>query len=135
MPSLFKSSGISVETLVSGHPLSNVPGTIERDFRMTATVTQHRGDHYEQVRAELAQQSYQHTVFTLELVARFARRVAAATGRALMRWAVAYERTAQERIMRELALSHPTLVNEIRAARSTAASEAIRRSPVIGMWE
>lgn len=104
---------------------------------MSASVTHanHQGDHYHQVRAELAQQSYQHTVFTVQLLTRFARRVAAATGRALMRWAVAYERTAQDRIMRELALSHPSLVDEIRAARSTAAAEAIRRSPVIGMWE
>lgn len=109
------------------------PGTTERESEMTASVTQvnHQGDHYHQVRAELAQQSYEHTVFTLQLV----KRAAAAVGRALMRWAVAYERTAQERIMRELALSHPSLVAEIRAARSTAAAEAARRSPVIGMWE
>ena len=83
------------------------------------------------MRAELARQSYEHTLFTLGLV----KRAAAAVGRALMRWAVAYERTAQERIMRELALSHPSLVAEIRAARSTAAAESIRRSSVIGMWE
>ncbi len=102
---------------------------------MTASVTHQQRDHYQQVRADLAQQSYQHTVFTLQLVARFARRVAAATGQAIMRWAVAYERTAQDRIMRELALTHPTLVDQIRDARSAAAAEATRRSPVIGMWE
>ncbi len=100
---------------------------------MSASVTHatQQGDRYHQVRAELAQQSYEHTVFTLRLV----KRAATAVGQALMRWAVAYERTAQERIMRELALSHPSLVAEIRAARSTAAAEAARRSPVIGMWE
>lgn len=104
---------------------------------MSASVTHanHQGDRYQQVRAELAQQSYEHTVFTLQLIARVARRAAAAVGQALMRWAVAYERTAQERIMRELALSHPSLVAQIREARSTAAAEAARRSPVIGMWE
>ena len=92
---------------------------------MTASVSQvsHQGDHYHQVRAVPSH--------ALQLV----KRAAAAVGRALMRWAVAYERTAQERIMRELALSHPSLVAEIRAARSTAAAEAARRSPVIGMWE
>lgn len=104
---------------------------------MTASATHvnHQGDRYQQVRAELAQQSYQYTVFTLKLVAGVARRAATAIGQALMRWAVAYERTAQERIMRELALSHPSLVAQIRAARSTAAAEAARRSPVTGMWE
>ena len=104
---------------------------------MSASVTHanHQGDHYHQVRAELAEMSYQHTVFTVNLVVSAAKRAAAAVGRTLMRWAVAYERTAQERIMRELALSHPSLVAEIRAARATAAAEAIRRSPVIGMWE
>lgn len=104
---------------------------------MSASVTHAtpHGDRYQQVRAELAQQSYQHTVFTVRLVAGSARRVAKAVGDALMRWAVAYERTAQERIMRELALSHPSLVAEIRAARSDAAAAAARRSPVIGMWE
>lgn len=104
---------------------------------MSASVTHvnHQGDHYHQVRSELAQQSYEHTVFTLRLVGRFARRAATAVGQAVMRWAVAYEKTAQQRIMRELALSHPSLVAEIRAARSTAAAEAARRSPVIGMWE
>lgn len=109
------------------------PGTTEGESEMSASVTHvnHQGDHYHEVRAELARQSYEHTVFTLQLV----KRAAAAVGRALMRWAVAYERTAQERIMRELALSHPSLVAEIRAARSTAAAEAARRSPVIGMWE
>jgi hypothetical protein len=108
------------------------PGTTERESEMTSvTHVNHQGDHYHQVRAELAQQSYEHTVFTLQLV----KRAAAAVGRALMRWAVAYERTAQARIMRELALSHPSLVADIRAARATAAAEAARRSPVIGMWE
>jgi hypothetical protein len=103
---------------------------------MTASVTHaNRSDHYHEVRAELAQQSYEHTVFTLRLIARAGKRAAAAVGAALMRWAVAYERTAQERIMRELALSHPSLVDQIRAARSDAAAEAARRSPVIGMWE
>ena len=104
---------------------------------MSASVTHanRQGDHYHQVRAELAEMSYQHTVFTVNLVARGAKRAAKAVGRALMRWAIAYESTAQERIMRELALSHPALVADIRAARATAAAEAARRSPVTGMWE
>lgn len=95
---------------------------------MTATVTHasHHGD-----RPQLLQQGYRVATFTLELV----KRALTPVGNALMRWAVAYERTAQDRIMRELALSHPSLVAEIRAARATAAAEAARRSPVIGMWE
>lgn len=95
---------------------------------MTATVTHaaHHGD-----RPQLLQQGYRAATFTFGLV----KRAATPIGNALMRWAVAYERTAQERIMRELALSHPSLVAEIRAARSTAAAEAARRSPVTGMWE
>ena len=104
---------------------------------MSASVTHenHHGDRYHEVRAELARQSYQHTLFTLQLVGRFAKRAATAVGQALMRWAVAYERTALERIMRELAVSHPSLIADIRAARAAAAAEAGRRSPVIGMWE
>lgn len=104
---------------------------------MSASITHanHHTDHVQQVRAELAEQSYQHTVFTVNLAVSAAKRAVAAVGQAIMRWAVAYEHTAQERIMRELALSHPKLVAEIRAARSTAAAEAARRSPVIGMWE
>lgn len=104
---------------------------------MTASVTHanHQGDRHQHVRAELAQQSYQHAVFTLQLIGGVAKRATAAVGQALMRWAVAYEKTAQDRIMRELALSHPSLVAEIRAARATAATEAARHSPVMGMWE
>ena len=95
---------------------------------MSASVTHanHHGD-----RPELIRQGLQAATFTLELV----KRALTPIGNALMRWAVAYERTAQERIMRELALSHPSLVADIRAARSAAAAEAARRSPVMGMWE
>lgn len=114
-----------------------VPGATKGKSAMSASVThsEHQSDRYQQVRTELARQSYQHTVFTLRLIARIARRAATAVGQALMRWAAAYERTAQERIMRELALSHPSLLAEIRAARAGAAAEAGRRSPVTGMWE
>lgn len=114
-----------------------LPGATKGESEMSASVTHsdHQGDRYQQVRAELARQSYQHTVFALRLIAGVARRAATAVGQALMRWAAAYERTAQERIMRELARSHPSLLAEIRAARAGAAAEAARHSPVTGMWE
>lgn len=90
---------------------------------MTASVTHtnHPGDRYQKARAELAEQNNR---FTLKLLARPLERAATAVWQALMRLAVAYERTAQERIMRELALSHPNLVAQIRAARAIAAAEA-----------
>jgi len=97
---------------------------------MTASVS----DHYHATRIELAEQSYQHTLFTLELAGRFARRVARSVGDAIMRWAVSYEAIAQERIMRELALTHPDLVAQIRAGRARAARDS-RPSPVAGLWE
>lgn len=95
---------------------------------MSASVTHvnHHGD-----RPELLQQGLRAAKFTLELV----KRAVTPIGNALMRWAIAYESTAQERIMRELALSHPSLVADIRASRAAAAAEAARRSPVTGMWE
>lgn len=97
---------------------------------MTASVS----DHYQSIRTELAEQSYQHTLFTLQLAGRFVKRVAASIGQGLMRWAVAYEGIAQERIMRELALTHPELVAQIRAGRA-ATERATRPSPVAGLWE
>lgn len=89
---------------------------------MTASITHstHQGHRYQKASAE------QNNGFTLKLLARPLERAATAVWEALMRLAVAYERTAQERIMRELALSHPEVVAQIQAARAIAAAEEAR---------
>jgi hypothetical protein len=106
---------------------SAIAGRHEKDQTMTASITHanHQAHLSQQVRAERAEQGSR---FTRELLAG-GKRAATAVWEALMRCAVAYERTAQERIMRELALSHPGLVAEMRAAQAAADADEARQLP------
>lgn len=72
------------------------------------------------VRAVLAEQSFEHTLFTLEAAAQFAHRAAAAIGQALKRWSAAHRQAVQDRIFWELALTDPRVMAEIRAIQAHA---------------
>ena len=72
------------------------------------------------LRALLAEQSFEHTRYTLDALARFAQRTAAAIGQSLKRWSAARRQAAQDRMFWELALTDPRMMAEINAIQAAA---------------
>jgi hypothetical protein len=86
----------------------------------------HPSQHYLMVRAEVAAQGFQHMSFTIELLVRFARRMAASARTTLQRWAAARRQAAQDRMFWELALADPRVMTELRAVMDHAESAGTR---------
>lgn len=84
----------------------------------------HPSQHYLMVRAEVAAQGFDHMEFTIDLVARFARRVAASVKSTVQRWAAAHQQAVHDRMLWELALTDPRMMAELRAIIDRAESEA-----------
>jgi hypothetical protein len=87
---------------------------------MPATLAHPQQQHYLAVRAELAAQSYQHTSFTIELLAGLGKRVVQAVGPTLQRWAAAHRQRVEDRLFWELALTDPRVMDDLRAMRDHA---------------
>jgi hypothetical protein len=110
------------------HPDPSVLGFSEKERIMASFAhVQHPSQHYLAVRAELAAQAYQHTLFTLEVIGRFAERVAASVKHAFQRWAAAHRQTVQDRMFWELALADPRVMSEIRAIKAHAELDGTSR--------
>jgi hypothetical protein len=78
----------------------------------------HPSQHYLAVRAELAAQAYQHTLFTIEFAVRLTKRIAASARHTLQGWAAARQQTVQDRIFWELALTDPRVMADLRAIKA-----------------
>jgi hypothetical protein len=88
---------------------------------MTASVAYaHASDPSLKLRAVLAEQSFEYTAFTLDLLARFAKRATARIAQALKRWSAAHRQAVQDRIFWELALTDRRVMDEIRVMRAAA---------------
>ena len=82
--------------------------------------------HSEWIRAQIAAQGSQHLDFTMEQLARLAKRVAAAVRPTLQRWADAHRQAAQDRIFWQLALTDHRVMDEIIGMQARAEAEGSR---------
>jgi hypothetical protein len=77
---------------------------------------------YLMVRQELAQQSFEHVEFTIDLLTRFGKRVATLLGAAIQHWAAAHRQAVQDRMFWELALTDHRLMAELHAIKDYSES-------------
>ena len=75
----------------------------------------HPSQHYLAVRAEVAAQGFDHMAFTIDLLARFAKGMAASIESTVRRWAAARRQAVHDRMFRELALTDPRVMAELHA--------------------
>jgi hypothetical protein len=75
----------------------------------------HPSQHYLAVRAEVAAQGFDHMAYTIDLLARFAQRIAASIESTLERWSAARRQAVSDRMFRELALRDPRVMADLRA--------------------
>lgn len=80
----------------------------------------HPSQHQLAVRAELAAQAYQHSMFSIDLARRFAKRIAGSVVYTLQRWTAARRQAAQDRIFWELALTDPRVMADLHAINAHA---------------
>lgn len=81
---------------------------------MSSLAHTQRLSHYDvRERAERAEVGYQHLSFTIELLARFAKRIASS----IRRWTAAHQQRVQDRLFWELALTDPRVMGELQAIR------------------
>jgi hypothetical protein len=76
--------------------------------------------HHLAVRAELATQAYQHSMFSIDLAVRFAERIAGLAVHTLQRWTAARRQAVQDRIFWELALTDPRVMADLHAIQAHA---------------
>lgn len=81
---------------------------------------EHPSEQFLRVRAEIAEQGFQHMSFTIEQLARLAKRIAASVKPRLQRWVAAHQQAAQDRIFWELALTDRRVMAELRAMHDHA---------------
>jgi hypothetical protein len=77
---------------------------------------------YLMVRQELAQQSFQHVEFTIELITRLVKQIAASASYVFKRWAAAHRQAVQDRMFWELALKDHRLMAELHAIKDYSES-------------
>jgi hypothetical protein len=77
---------------------------------------------YLMVRQELAQQSFEHVEFTIELLTRLGKRIAGLVGAAIQHWAAAHRQAVQDRMFWELALTDHRLMAELHAIKDYSES-------------
>jgi len=82
----------------------------------------HPSQQYIMVRKELAVQGFQHVEFTIDLLTRFAKRIAASVRPTLQRWAAAHRQAVQDRMFWELALTDHRVMAELHAIKDYAES-------------
>jgi hypothetical protein len=75
----------------------------------------HPSQHYLMVRAEVAAQGFDHMAFTIDLLARFAKRIVASIETTHKRWAAARQQAIHDRMFWDLALTDPRVMAELRA--------------------
>lgn len=84
---------------------------------MSSLAHTQRLSHYDvRERAERAEVGYQHLSFTIELLARVAKRIALA----VQRWTAAHHQRVQDRLFWELALTDSRVMSELQAIRDHA---------------
>ena len=86
---------------------------------------EHPSQQFVRVRAEIAEQGFQHMAFTIDQLARLARRIAASVQPTLQRWAAAHQQAVQDRVLWQLALTDRRVMAELRAMHDHA--EAVSR--------